>query len=286
MRRLVPLFLLSAFGSATMNAKLPDYSRALELYERTEYRDSLRALLPIAQKDAAALALTGQNYFMLGDDRKATESMEKALSIEPDNAIFAHWLGRIYARRAELGNALTALGYALKAGQMFEKSVALNPANKEAEGDLLDFYLEAPGFAGGGIDKAEKIAAQIARIDPAEGHYAQAQIEQKRKNFSSAEQHLRLARELAPTQVGRAMDLAMFLARRGRIGESEDLFETAARLAPDRPKILFERANTYIEQRRNLAQAKQLLERYIQARLTPNDPPRDKALALLKKIAA
>jgi tetratricopeptide (TPR) repeat protein len=281
-RTCVSIFLFSAF----LTAKSPDWDRARELYQCTEYRESLGVLLPIVQKDAATFGLIGQDYFMIGEYKKATEALEKAVAQEPNNAGFAHWLGRTYGRRAELGSPFTAPGYATKARQMFEKSVALDPSNKGALGDLLDFYLEAPGLLGGGMHKAEELAARIARTDPAEGHYAQAQIEEKRKEYNSAEQHLRLAWELAPSQVGRVMDLAMFLAKRGRFSESDAMFDQAERMAPSNAKILFERADTYVKEQRNLEQAKHLLQRYIRARLTPDDPPRERAEALLKKIGA
>ena len=256
------------------------------MYQRTEYRESLDILLPVAQKDAATFGLIGQNYFMIGEYKKATEALEKAVRIEPNNSGFIHWLGRTYGRRAEMGGPFTAPGYAFKAGQMFEKSVVLDPSNKGAVGDLLDFYLEAPGFLGGGMHKAEQLAAHIAQTDPAEGHYAQAQIEEKRKDYNSAEQHLRRAWELAPSQAGRAMDLAMFLAKCGRFNESEAMFDQAAQMAPGNAKFFFERANTYIHEQRNLELAKQLLQRYIRAQLTPDDPPRERAAFLLKKIGA
>jgi Flp pilus assembly protein TadD len=281
-RSRVSILLFSAF----LTAKSPDWERARELYQRTEYRESLGILLPVVQKDAATFGLIGQNYFMIGDYKKATEALEKAVAMEPNNAGFAHWLGRTYGRRAELASPFTAPGYATKARQLFEKSVALDPSNKAAAGDLLDFYLEAPGLLGGGMHKAEELAAHIARTDAAEGHYAVALIEEKRKEYNSAEQHLRLALELAPTQVGRVMDLAIFLAKRGRFNESEALFDQAARIAPNNSKVLFERAYTYIQEQRNLGEAKQLLERYIRVQLTPDDPPRERAEALLKKIGA
>jgi len=272
--------------SAVLTAKSPDWERARELYQSTEYRESLGMLLPILQKDAGTFGLIGQNYFMMGDYKKATEALEKAVAMEPNNAGFAHWLGRTYGRRAELGSPFTAPSYATKARQMFEKSVALDPSNKGALGDLLDFYLEAPGLLGGGVHKAEELAVHIARTDPAEGHYALALIEEKRKEYNAAEKQLRLAWELAPSQVGRVMDLAMFFARRDRFNECEAMFDQAASMAPNNPKILFERANTYIKEQRNLDQAKQLLQRYIRAPLTPDDPPRERAETLLKKIGA
>jgi hypothetical protein len=61
------------------------------------------------------------------------------------------------------------------------------------------------------------------------------------------------------------------------------MFEEAARLSPNNPHQIFDRASLYVKERRNLAQARELLERYLRLPLTPNDPPRDRAEALLQK---
>ena len=80
---------------------------------------------------------------------------------------------------------ITAPGFATKARQYFEKAAQLNPDNLDAQSDLFEYYLEAPGFLGGGFDKASATAAQIARINPAEGYWAQAKLAEKRKEFST-----------------------------------------------------------------------------------------------------
>jgi tetratricopeptide (TPR) repeat protein len=278
-------FLCLSFGGMLV-ALSPQWDRAHELYRCTEYRESLALLANAPEKDAAALQLMGQDYFMLGEYKKATEALEKAAVLEPESAHIALWLGRAYGRRAETSGPFTAPGYASKARQMFEKSVALDPSNKDATGDLLDFYLDAPVFLGGGVQKAEGLARLIGQTDPAEGHYAQALIEDRRKEYDRAEQQFRRAAELAPYQVGRLIDLAKYLAHRGQIRESEAMFDQAIRLAPDNPKVLFERANTYIREHRNLPQARELLERVLRAPLTPDDPPREQVQALLKRIGA
>ncbi len=278
--------LLALNASLLAWAQIAPLDQARDLYRRTDYHQSLSLLLQQHQKNPAALQLIGQNYFMLGDYKKGAEVLEKALAAEPDNPAILYWLGRTYARRAETSSPFSAPGWAGKARQMFEKSVALDPTNKDATGDLLDFYLEAPGFLGGGIQKAEALAQTIAAHDPAEGQYAEALIEDRRKNYDSAEQHFRHAAELAPRQVGRFIDLAKFLAKRGRVQESEAMWDHAARLAPHNPKLMFERAHTYIKSQRNLPQARELLEKYIQSQLTPDDPPRTEAENLLKKLGA
>lgn len=257
---------------------------ARELYQRTEYRQSLNLLLSDPPKDASSLQLMGQDYFMLGDFKKSSDALEKAAALDPNNPQILMWLGRAYGRRAETAGPFTAPGYAARSRQMLEKSVQLDPSNKEATGDLMDYYLDAPGFLGGGMPKAEALAKRIGEADPAEGHYAQAQIDERLKQYDAAEQHLRRAAELAPRQVSRVVALAKYLAKRGRFKESDAAFEKAARMAPNDPRILFARAQVYVEQQRNLNEARELLQKYLRAPLNPDDPPRHSAEALLQKI--
>jgi tetratricopeptide (TPR) repeat protein len=221
------------------------------------------------------------------DYKKATDAFEKAVASEPDNSEYVHWLGRTWGRRAESANPFMAPSYASRARQYFERAVMLNPHNQEALNDLFDYCLQAPGFLGGGFQKAEAIADRIAQIDPAEGHYARAQIADKRKEFDEAEQQLRRAFELAPRQVGRVIDLAKYVAKRGRFQESEAYFAQAEKMTPNNPRILYERAETYIRNGRNLDEARALLKKYISAtNLTPDDPPRSQAAQLLQKAGA
>lgn len=274
--------ILSVCG--TLAASPHEWEQARELYQQTRYQKSLAVLLPLQNKGADTLQLIGQNYYMLGEYKRATEEFERALALDPKSSDLNHWAGRAWGRRAETSNMMSAPGYAAKARRYFERAVELNPSDKDAASDLFEYYLQAPGFLGGGLDKAEGLAQQIARIDPAEGHYAVAQIKDKRKEFGAAEEHLRNALDLAPQQVGRILDVAKYLAKRGRTSESEALFDRAAGLAPENPRILFERAQTYISQNRELARARRLLERYLQSKLTPDDPPREQAEALLKNL--
>jgi Tfp pilus assembly protein PilF len=158
----------------------------------------------------------GRNYFMQSDFKRATEVIEKALAMEPRNAEYALWLGRAWGRRAETSSPFTAPIYASRARQYFEKSVQLNPANLEAQSDLMEYYMEAPGFLGGGLDKAQVLAARMTEISPVEGEVAEAKLAEKRKESRTAEAHLRRAVELAPQQVGKLIELARFLTKQGR----------------------------------------------------------------------
>src|SRR5277367_3636739 len=257
--------------------------RASALYQRTEYESSLHVLAEDPAPGADAYLLSGKNYFMLGDYKKATEFFEKALALAPNNSDCELWLGRAWGRRAETGGWLMAGVHASKVRQHFEKAVALDPHNREAKNDLFSFYLNAPGFLGGGIEKAEAIALSIAKERPPESEFEQAQIAERRKDYASAEAHLRRAMELAPNEAGRIVDLARYVAKRGRLAESDALFEKARKLEPSKPTVAFAEARVDIENHRNLEQARGLLEGYLHASLTPDDPPRQEAEKLLRR---
>jgi cytochrome c-type biogenesis protein CcmH/NrfG len=262
----------------------PDLDRAHKLYNLTEFQQSLEVLQAVPNKDAAVYALMGRNYYGQGEFKKATDALEKAVALEPGNSVFHLWLGRAYGRRAETSSMITAPGLANKARQFFEKAVQLNPDNLEAQSDLLEYYLEAPGFLGGGFDKASATATQIARISPAEGHWAQAKLAEKRKEFPSAEAQLRRAFEIAPHQIGRLIDLARLFTKQGRYQEADLSLAKADQIAPNSPKLMFAKADLYIKSKRNLGVARELLKRYVSLSLTPEDPPRAAAEKLLRQV--
>lgn len=261
---------------------MSNLSKAEELYQHTDYEGSL-SVLDKKSFEPAVLFLIGRDYFMLGDFKKSTEYLQRATEAAPQNAEYMDWLGRAFGRRAETSNMILAPAFAAKAREAFERSVQLNPKNSEALSDLFDYYLEAPGFLGGGFDKAARIADQVALIDPPEGFSEKSRLAQKRKEYPRAEEQLRQAITVAPRSVGQLIELAKFLANQGRTHESDAVFQQAQRVAPNSPRIWFAQAKIYIKQNRNLDEARNLLEKYVQASLTVDDPPRQEALRLLKQ---
>lgn len=280
---MMKVLLLVAVAVSALWAGPAELSRAAEHYQRTQYREALQILQPILGSDPTAHELAGKCQYMLGDFKKASDLFEKAVQLNGRISEHYHWLGRAYGRRAESGNPLTAPHYASKARQMFERAVEMDPKNKEAVNDLFEYYLEAPGFLGGGLNKAQALLEKIKANDQAEYYYANAQLAQKRQEFNSAEQHLKRAAELAPRQIGRLFDVAKFLARQGRIIESESFISKAEKIDPDNPKLLFDKAQTYIIAKKNLPTATKLLEQYLKSDLNPEMPSRAEAEKLLRQ---
>lgn len=260
-----------------------DLDRARNLYNSTDFDGSLRVLHALPVKDGAAYELIGRNYYMQGDYKQAVDALERAFQSDSANSSYALWLGRAYGRRAENAGPFTAPGYASKTRQYFERAVQLDPRNVEAMNDLFEYYFEAPGFLGGGSDKAAALALRIGQVSPADGDVAVARLAEKNKDYRSAEASLRRAVEAAPAQMSRLIDLARFLMRRGRDQEAEQAFAQAEKVAPGNPKLLYERAESYIRNGRNIELAHELLRRYLKSSITADDPPRADAAKLLAR---
>ena len=281
-RRSISLMLMTASAAAFAASPWLDYSRAEELYRRTDYAGAIEALMAAPPKNAAADALRGRACFMEGRYKEATASLERAVAEDPLNSGYYDWLGRAYGRLAEASSFLAALGNARKTVRAFEKAVILDPSNLEALSDVFEYYLQAPGVAGGGLDKAEAISRRFASLNQAEYHWSRARIAERRQDFDAAEREYRAALRAEPNEIGRALDLAAFLSSRGRLDESDAIFQSAAMTHPTPPKVLYARAAAYIQSKRKLDEAQALLRKYLELQTTPDDPSRREAAALLE----
>jgi tetratricopeptide (TPR) repeat protein len=264
----------------------PPIADARRLYDQTDYRGALNLLQKMPPQNGAVRELSGRCRYFLGDYKAAIDDLEKAVQLEPRSSDHYMWLGRAWGRRAENSVFFMAVKYASETRKDFEKAVELNPGNLEAVNDLLSFYLDAPGFLGGGVDPATKLTELIRKADPVEYQCALAQISIHRKDYDAAERQFRKAVEMAPRRVNRLVDLAKFLSVRGKLRESDAVFDQAAAIDANDKRLLYGRAEAYIKGKRNLGAARKYLEAYLQAPLTPDDPSRDEARKLLRRAAS
>ena len=235
-------------------------------------------------QEAEALFDHGLKAYAGEDYPRAISLFEQAVKAAPRVARYLHWYGRALGRRAQQVIFFRAMSLAGKVRENFELAAQLEPGSREILNDLLEYYLEAPGIVGGGLDKAQTVAERLARISSAEGHRAQARILAKRKELPGAERELRRALELEPDQVGRLIDLASFLSRARRYAEADALYDKAAQMAPESPRYLFSRGEQLAREKRYPEQARHLLERYLRSARQPDDPPPSEVRELLKNL--
>ncbi len=236
---------------------------------------------------AAARFEEGKKAYGQEEYKDAVDAFEQAVELDPNVPQYHIWLGRAYGRRAENMSKwrfLSALSLARKTLEHFEKAVELDETNKEALLSVLDFYREAPGMVGGGMEKAEEVARRIEKLYPADGARAWASIYDKREEFEQAEAKLREAVQIEPNEVDHLLSLASFLSRRGRYEESDKLFAQARQMAPDSPDLWFSRGKSLVRAGRGRDEARELLSRYAKADLPPDAAPRSEAKELLKQL--
>ena len=276
---------LAFSAGALLSAQEQDLNQAAALYQHTDYNGALRLLRRVQTPDAEAYSLMGKCTLMQGDSKQATEYFQKAAALAPGHADYVLWLGRSWGRRAETASPFLAPVYATHARDDFEKALTLDPGNRDALGDLFDFYLEAPSLLGGGFDRAEALALRIEALDPPEGHFDAARLAYKRKKVGEAEREYRISVKLGPGAVGHAIGLARFLAQQGRLQECDAVLAQAETIAPGSPRLLYARASIYVETHRKPDDARRLLKTYLEAALTPDDPPREAAAKLLQRVS-
>ena len=234
-----------------------------------------------APNDAESYNLLCRAYFALADWDKGIAACEKAVSLDPGNSQYHLWLGRVYGEKADHSHFVTAAGFAKKVHAEFETAVRLNPNSAEARTDLAEFYLEAPGIVGGGRDKAEAQAEKIAALDPVRAGWVKARLAEKSTDLVAAENDYRAAILASHGAALAWRNLASFYRQTGRLDEMEDAIRHASAAPMDQPEVLMECANMLLRSKRDLAQATQLLKRYLSSSLTVEAGPAFRAHYLL-----
>jgi predicted Zn-dependent protease len=69
------------------------------------------------------------------------------------------------------------------------------------------------------------------------------------------------------------------------VQEADQNLARAEKIAPGSPSLMIAEADIYIRTGRK-REAREILQRYLSARLTPEDPPRSEALRLLRQAGS
>jgi len=192
------------------------------------------------------------------------------------------WLGRAYGEKADHSSFFVATGLAKKVRSEFEAAVRIDPSNVEARADLAEFYVEAPGIIGGGMDKAATQAQELASLDPAQAHLVRAQMAEKDNDQPAAEREFRAAIQASSGKPGTWMDLAQFYRRTNRFDEMQAAVQRATS-AQESQHVVLTAAEVLIRTQRDLPAAAALLRRYL-ASDTVEDAPAFKAHYLLGSL--
>ena len=199
------------------------------------------------EKQAVASSLNTQqqyqlavSYWRLGAFDDARSSLKKLLKQKPDH-IEAHYLsGLVFLSLVGEVNIFRKLGMAKRSLESWNTVLTLNEQHVNALYAVFSFYLNAPGIAGGDLELAEKLLADLKTIN-----YPYYQ-----------------------------MASGLLLAKQGNSEAAEKLLVEASTTIAHRATPLFQLAQFYLQQEQFI-KASATLEKYLHQPRYWSDPSRN-----------
>ena len=227
----------------------------------------LSSLPPPEANTGDAHGIRCRVLFTLEQYDLAQPECEKAVALDWQNSMNHLWLGRVLGERADTASFVTAYNLAKRARAEFEQAVQLDPKNAEALADLGEFYSSAPGVVGGGMGKAQGVAAQLDKVDAARAHELRAAIAQENHDYVTAEREFRQAIAASAHPAFQWMRLASFFRKNKRYSEMQSALQSG-KAAADRDRqhsavALFNGASVLMRANQNAPFAIKLLQEYV-----------------------
>lgn len=269
---LVALVLAPLTAGAAPDALAP----GIQLFESRRYEDARKYFEPYAArnpKHAEAFLYLGRTYFYLGRYEAAIDPLEKAAALAPGQTLVQLWLARAYGRSAQQASLFKQPGLAKKSKAAYEKAVALDPANLDARGDLIQYYLLAPGFLGGSVEKAKEQAAEIRKRDAIRGVEASVTIHLNQKDFAAAARETKEAIQRTPSEPRLRLLLAGIYLSQESWEPSFEALEALLKTDPGNRIALYQIGRVGALSGKRLDRAEESLKRYLEKPPVPDEPP-------------
>lgn len=223
--------------------------------------------------DADALFHLGRIAEEQDRHNEAVDWYEKALKLNDTSATYHFWLGSATGALAQSASKIKQPFLARKVKSEFERASQLDPKMLEPRLGLVDFYTMAPGFMGGSVEKAHQQAAEIKKLHPFRGQYAEARIAQKQKDVEAEgrafEAALAAAKIAAPDSLAPWYWLASWYRRNNRADDAFALYDSVMRRKPDEIPVHASYGVAASLTGRNLERGERELKFYL------DNPPRD-----------
>jgi tetratricopeptide (TPR) repeat protein len=233
---------------------------------------SLREILAASPGDGQAHQLLCRIYYAQDMADQAIRECQLAASSNPASSDNQMWLGRAYGFKASHANPLSALSLAVKVRVAFERAAQLDPENIHALNDLGEFYVAAPALIGGGLDKAQALAARMQPHFPSQAHRLLAMIAEKKKEDAIAEAEFSNAVTAGKTPEA-YIDLGHFYERHHQPDKMVDALQSG--IATDRRKgpSLVDAASILTDAHRSPELAETLLRAYLSSSAKTDEAP-------------
>ena len=189
------------------------------------------------------------------------------------------------AEAEQTTNPIRLLVLAMDIRKALDSALAAEPDNVEVRLDLMRFHAVTPRIAGGDKAESRRQAAEIARLDPASGHFAHGYLAYRNKEYATARKELReaVSRAANPTTKTLAAKWLGWLSQETQ--QWTEAFAMFESLRAADPAALYEIGRTAAFCRCELERGRAALEEYLRLKPKKGMPTVEQAKYQLKALS-
>lgn len=154
-----PLFFISFFTQSQSNIE-----QGISLYQSKKMDEATKSFKMIEKTSGdygTAQYYLGRIAYEKKEYDDAVDYFKAATEKTPTNGEYFNWLGDAYSGVGSESSIFTQMSVGPKALKAWENATKLNPKIINARVSLVDSYIVAPEFMGGGESKAKAVAKEV-----------------------------------------------------------------------------------------------------------------------------
>jgi tetratricopeptide (TPR) repeat protein len=218
---------------------------------------------PLADSSAAAASLLGRMAWQAANYKEAARWLDAAIALDPRQIDAYIWRARVYEQEIQTVNFLRKGSVAGRARAMLDKAVSIDPSNFEAREARTEYYMQAPGIAGGGIDKARAEASTAKRASPYRGALLVGRVEEKDGKVAAAEAEYRALIASYPDSGGGYEALSALYQSQSRWDDAFRIIDEQLRKNPNDYGMLYQLGRAASLSGQRLEAGEEALRRYL-----------------------
>jgi tetratricopeptide (TPR) repeat protein len=232
-----------------------EYTPLLKAEKYAEVERLATARLAQDPRNADAMIAKGEALLAQGGDKldDALKTAELCVATHPLRAECHEAMGSTLGVKAMSAGMMAAMGSVGKIKDAFKKAVELDPKSVSARYALMQFYVMAPGIAGGSTSKAKALAVETAQFSPEAGKLMQAFLDFSEKEYAKAETAVLSVNAggndfLVKTQRGLMSNIGLKYVEEKKFADADRVFNEAHKRFPDHDIGLYGQARVLQEQ--------------------------------------
>lgn len=249
--------------ASILGAQSPARDQGVEAFKARKYSEARAIFQPLASRDAVASYYMGRIAVNDDDLDKAVNYFEKAIELDGRNAEYYDWLGRAYGSKAQKASKLKQPFLAKKTRAAWERGLSIDPNNLDIMEDLVQYYLQAPGFLGGSKEKVREMINEVKKRNAYRGTVLAANICSSQKDSPCVEREIKAVIAGYPDSSWSYSSLAALYANARQYDKAFDVIDQRLKQRPNDAMAQYALGRTAAISGQQLERGEQALRNYI-----------------------